>query len=276
MYLCFFGDIMTIAIAMKINDGIILATDSASTILGQNENGDVEVHHTYFTADKLFNLKKGSPIGAMTWGSGSINDESISTLVKDFRSSENNNDEDLSVSNTVDKFVEFLKPKLSNEVDIGFLIVGYSANESHPEMFLIEINNGQIVNKTEINQDNNIAVSWFGDVYFLCRLLFGYDEHLPEILKDNGLSDENINLIIGDCNNKLQLPLGVPAMPIQDAIDLVKFLAESCVNFSRFTPGPQFIGGPIDLAVITKHEGFKWIERKHYFKQDLNLTTGGI
>lgn len=37
---------MTIAIAMKINDGIILATDSSSTILGKNENGDDEVHHT--------------------------------------------------------------------------------------------------------------------------------------------------------------------------------------------------------------------------------------
>ena len=37
---------MTIAIAMKINDGIILATDSSSTILGKNENGDDEVHHS--------------------------------------------------------------------------------------------------------------------------------------------------------------------------------------------------------------------------------------
>ena len=33
----------------------------------------------------LFNLKKGSPVGAMTWGNGSVNNESISTLAKDFR-----------------------------------------------------------------------------------------------------------------------------------------------------------------------------------------------
>ncbi len=60
---------MTIAIALKINDGIVLATDSASTIVGEeNENGVRSVYHTYFTADKLFNLKKGSRIGAMTWG----------------------------------------------------------------------------------------------------------------------------------------------------------------------------------------------------------------
>ena len=45
---------MTIAILMKINDGIILATDSSSTIFGKNEDGIDEVYHTYFTADKLF------------------------------------------------------------------------------------------------------------------------------------------------------------------------------------------------------------------------------
>ena len=77
---------MTIAIALKINDGIVLATDSVSTIIGEEIGYGVRsVRHTYFNADKLFNLKKGSRIGAMTWGNGSINNESISTLVKDFR-----------------------------------------------------------------------------------------------------------------------------------------------------------------------------------------------
>ena len=62
---------MTIAIALKINDGIVLATDSASAIVGEeNEDGSRSVYHTYFTADKLFNLKKGSRIGAMTWEMG--------------------------------------------------------------------------------------------------------------------------------------------------------------------------------------------------------------
>ena len=60
---------MTIPIALKINDGIVLATDSASSIIGEEiEKGVRPVKHTYFTADKLFNLKKGSPVGAITWG----------------------------------------------------------------------------------------------------------------------------------------------------------------------------------------------------------------
>lgn len=59
--------------------------------------------------------------------------------------------------------------------------------------------------------------------------------------------------------------------PIQDAIDFAEFLAYSAVMFSRFAPGSPGVGGPIEIAAITKHEGFKWVKRKHYFNSELNL-----
>jgi hypothetical protein len=59
-------------------------------------------------------------------------------------------------------------------------------------------------------------------------------------------------------------------MPIQDAIELAEFLVHTAIMFSRFTPGPQAVGGPIEIAAITKHEGFKWIRRKHYFHSEFN------
>ncbi len=48
---------MTFAIAIKINNGLVLATDSAA-VIGEIENNQTKVHHTYYNADKLFNLKK--------------------------------------------------------------------------------------------------------------------------------------------------------------------------------------------------------------------------
>ena len=30
------------------------------------------------------------------------------------------------------------------------------------------------------------------------------------------------------------------------------------------------VGGPVDLAIISKGEGFIWLKRKHYFKSELN------
>ena len=52
-------------------------------------------------------------------------------------------------------------------------------------------------------------------------------------------------------------------------------MAESLVNLASFkqrvTLDDETVGGPIDVAVISKGDGFIWIKRKHYFKPELNL-----
>ena len=51
-------------------------------------------------------------------------------------------------------------------------------------------------------------------------------------------------------------------------------MAESFVNLTKFrrqiTAVPETVGGPIDVAVITKGDGFIWKKRKHYFDPTLN------
>ncbi|MBE7441248.1 MAG: hypothetical protein HS119_02215 [Flavobacteriales bacterium] len=51
-------------------------------------------------------------------------------------------------------------------------------------------------------------------------------------------------------------------------------MAESLVYLTylkrRFTMAEESVGGPVDIAVITKGDGFIWIKRKHYFNPELN------
>jgi hypothetical protein len=51
-------------------------------------------------------------------------------------------------------------------------------------------------------------------------------------------------------------------------------MAESLMSISSFkrrvTKDKEKVGGPIDVAVITKGDGFIWIKRKHYFSKELN------
>ena len=68
----------------------------------------------------------------------------------------------------------------------------------------------------------------------------------------------------------LQLGCVQDAMPIQDALDLGEFLVDTTIKLVKFSPGAPTVGGPIELAAITKHEGFKWVRRKHYYSRDLN------
>jgi hypothetical protein len=62
----------------------------------------------------------------------------------------------------------------------------------------------------------------------------------------------------------------VEFMPKQDLADF----AEALVNLSslqrRVNSGFETVGGPIDVAVISKSEGLVWVKRKHYFAADLN------
>lgn len=57
-------------------------------------------------------------------------------------------------------------------------------------------------------------------------------------------------------------------------IDELAHVAQSLVNLNSFQKrmslGPETVGGPVDVAVISKGDGFVWIERKHYFKPELN------
>lgn len=51
-------------------------------------------------------------------------------------------------------------------------------------------------------------------------------------------------------------------------------MAETLVNLTSFklkmTDEEETVGGPIDVAIISKGDGFVWIKRKHYFKPELN------
>ncbi|CAI4154140.1 conserved hypothetical protein [Alteromonas macleodii] len=56
--------------------------------------------------------------------------------------------------------------------------------------------------------------------------------------------------------------------------DELAYMAESLVNMTAFkrkvTNDSETVGGPIDVAVISKGDGFVWIKRKHYFDGGLN------
>jgi len=51
-------------------------------------------------------------------------------------------------------------------------------------------------------------------------------------------------------------------------------MAESFVHLTslkrKVSLDTETVGGPVDVAVISKGDGFVWIKRKHYFKPELN------
>ena len=58
------------------------------------------------------------------------------------------------------------------------------------------------------------------------------------------------------------------------AVPEIAELAETLVMLEslkeKVTSRTQSVGGPIDVAVITRSEGLVWIKRKHFFEPNLN------
>jgi len=59
-------------------------------------------------------------------------------------------------------------------------------------------------------------------------------------------------------------------MSKKELADMAHVLVELTSKKRRFSRDQETVGGPIDVAIITRNEGFIWIRRKHYFERSEN------
>lgn len=123
-----------------------------------------------------------------------------------------------------------------------------------------------------------------------------WHERLPELVAEVGehldlseakravlqeaFREKCIEVVRGDYENALdQFSRENNVVPIIDIVGMLPKtelaeMAESLINLTSFkrrvTPEAETVGGPIDVAVISRGDGFIWIKRKHYFTTDLN------
>lgn len=286
---------MSVAVLIGVHDGVVLAADSASTLsfsvppgfpLPPGQTGLVA--NVYDNANKIFNLVKGQPIGCITFGSGNIGNASIGTLIKDLRKKLTNTPEIMGfnpqeytmrgVAGLLGSFLNEECQKLDaaarTNVNVGFLLGGYSKPGDLGESWSVEIVQGVAQPPKELRESHIPGVSWGGQAEILQRIMLGFSPGLFDVLAGVMKPSQNPATLAVQLmpllSTRLQAPMVFAPMPIQDAIDLARFLVHASIMFSRFSPGPNIVGGPIEIAAITKHEDFKWISRKHYYDEAVN------
>jgi hypothetical protein len=99
-------------------------------------------------------------------------------------------------------------------------------------------------------------------------------ERLKEKLTESGLT--KLRDIIRDLTDYRKKHFWRPIVKVVSFLpkDELASMAEALVNLTclkkRITMEDETVGGPIDVAVISKGDGLIWIKRKHYFKAELN------
>lgn len=156
-----------------------------------------------------------------------------------------------------------------------------------------------------ISNNNNGAVCPFAQTDVIDTILTGIDPSLDNIYSSNFdtlfkeynrailnhvgntnplLSQQIQNLdtaaIVKEFNTlNQQIKRENYIVPLMNAVsnlakeDLAE-MAESLIYLTylkrRITFAEESVGGPVDVAVISKGDGFVWIKRKHYFRPELN------
>jgi hypothetical protein len=83
-----------------------------------------------------------------------------------------------------------------------------------------------------------------------------------------GISDA----VLDKARNEHAFPLRrvLGALPVDEMAELAETLINLQSLKEKVTKPSETVGGPIDVAVITKSEGLVWIKRKHFFDPSLN------
>lgn len=271
---------MSIVVAVRVGEGLVLAADSASTLQARDPGGRLAgIAKIFNNATKLLQLRD-YPVGVATWGAGNIGARSISSLISEYANTrpklEDIEQDSLSVQEEKQLLLDFLfefytgtypdweaQPE-DQRVGFGVLIGGYSGREFFPQEFVFDVPARQVRELRIPLPDGpqNFGADWFGSADALVRFHHGRDDRLPEILARHGVETPKIEAIMETLRREIQYPVPFDGMPIQDAVDYALFMTGLEVARYRFALGAELCGGPIDVATITRHRGFEWIRQK--------------
>ncbi len=261
---------MTINVSVRVANGIVMASDSlASTMLdasvnvnvpsipcqkcGEDTGGGVAQvpisgipGNSTPLANKLFYIGN---FGAAFFGSAFVNSRSLWNHVMVFVTTQYKSGQ--SLSQVADALAAMLEaavkadPSCSKHppgtVIVGFQLSGYDETDIDcGRTVMVEIPVGAGINK-RVDYNHDITVT--GQL-------------------------EVVNRLFAPIQNGANLKPSFPRMEMLDAVDYARFLVQTSIDYQRFADRAPTVGGPIEIAFITKWAGFRWVERKKILDDD--------
>jgi hypothetical protein len=150
-------------------------------------------------------------------------------------------------------------PKGYTGQDISFLVGGYDEGAPYGRVFEVFI--PQKPKPNEWHKDG-FGITWGGQREFADRLINGYDDSLLGLVqKFAGLTDAQMPDLRRQLG-QLGVAIPYPFLPLQDCVDIAIFLVRTTRTIQNWLVGVRGVGGAIDVATVTRIEGFKAIQQK--------------
>ncbi len=258
---------MTICVSVKTRDGVVLGTDSMSTVTvgSVEESFDTK---TYRNARKLFQVRQ-LPIGIFTYGLASIGNRTVASLIHEYLAGDAE-DTVGGVATGLARYVfeiyqEFISTIGSESYDLGIFVAGYSPGERYAEEW--EARLPIVAEPKPVRHADNFGVQWRGIERPFARLYHGFDPRIFEILGDN-IDEETRNRWDRFLRSHLETANSIESMPLQDALNYAVYVLNTTIGFSGFESGPPPCGGPLQVMVISSTDGLRWVHRPQLIIQE--------
>lgn len=264
---------MSLGIAFKGPEGIVLAADSRVTLTAemQQAEGKMILPCTFDNATKLLQLNSHNYAGVVTYGLGAIGQTEPRTahsylpefedeLLKEEINRFSINDYALKLSNFFMKQWKNSMPDSYNGPPMVFLIGGFDENGVYGRVYKVEVPSSP---KPEERHPKEFGVTWGGQMGPIFRLIKGFDPELPSKVQTFlNLTEEQKTQLVTHLEQELSLRIPYPFLPLQDCVDLSILLIRTTMEIQNWLIDVRGVGGAIDVATITRTEGFKPVQRK--------------
>lgn len=266
---------MTVCVGVKVQTGLIFATDTA-TSAAEIKNGEYSVCNIYDDAQKIFTLRKSCPLMIMISGISMLPGGHVNNIIHKFISRIIRDKTDIELSSiSVQKFCTLLESHINREgrleedsnisiTNFECFVGGFDEDLDTPEVWKFGWENGIYTKAKCIITSPISAIFWSGQSEALNRLVLGAGSGLQKALMNHGFAGENLTDIVNSARAHSEIALYHPGMPLGDAISLAKYMVDTTIGFTRFSPGPKIVGGKSIVAACTKFGGvsFPVIPRK--------------
>ena len=265
---------MSLGIAFKGAEGIVLAADSRVTLTAVNKKVvPNQVLPAYFdNATKLLRVNGQTYVGAVTYGAGAIGQRSPRTAhsyLPEFEAElAVSGNERLAVKDFASKLSQFfvrqwqtaeMPPEAPPMV---FLVGGYDDGAPYGRVFEFFVPTMPEPNERH-SDSGEFGMVWGGQKEFTDRIITGFDGQLPGIAQEVlGLSDDQRDNLGIQLKGRLQANIPFQFLPLQDSVDLSILLIRTTIAVQNWVVGIRGVGGPIDVATITRTAGFRPIQQK--------------
>lgn len=268
---------MSLGIVFKGPEGVVLVADSRVTLnmdfLDPNTGIKTVFPCSYDNANKLLRFKSQKYVGAITWGLGAFGSKTQRTpnsYLPEFEEElQEANIERLDVIEFASKLGDFFMRKWSESGmpndwpndNMLLAVAGYDARSAYGKVVQIAIPSQPT--PIILKDDVDFGITWGGQREYTDRIMQGYDwQIIPALQAKLNLTQPQVQEIETHLQQNFSIRIPYEFLPLQDCVDFSIFLVRTTISIHNWILNVRGVGGSIDVATITRTEGFKFIQNK--------------